>query len=32
VKAHLEKPEGKVREVVFVLFGRQAYEAHEGVL
>jgi len=32
VKAHLEKPEGKVREVVFVLFGRQAYEAHAGVL
>ena len=32
VKAHLEKPEGKVREVVFVLFGRQAYEAYAGVL
>ena len=32
VKAHLEKPEGTVREVVFVLFGRQAYEAHAGVL
>jgi len=32
VKAHLEKPEGKVREVVFVLFGRQAYEAHAAAL
>jgi O-acetyl-ADP-ribose deacetylase (regulator of RNase III) len=32
VKAHLERPGGKVREVVFVLFGRQAYEAHAGAL
>ena len=32
VKAHLDKPEGTVREVVFVLFGRQAYEAHAGAL
>jgi len=32
VKAHLERPEGTVREVVFVLFGRQAYDAHAGAL
>ena len=32
VKAHLEKPEGKVKEVVFVLFGREAFDAHAGAL
>jgi O-acetyl-ADP-ribose deacetylase len=32
VKAHLEKAEGNVREVVFVLFGRQAFEAHAKAL
>jgi len=32
VKAHLEKPEGAVRQVVFVLFGRQAYDAHAAAL
>ena len=32
VKSHLEKADGTVREVVFVLFGRQAYEAHERLL
>jgi O-acetyl-ADP-ribose deacetylase len=32
VKAHLEKPDGKVREVVFVLFGQEAFEAHAGAL
>ena len=32
VKAHLEKPGVTVREVIFVLFGRQAYDAHAAVL
>jgi len=32
VKAHLEKPGATVREVIFVLFGRQAYDAHAAVL
>jgi O-acetyl-ADP-ribose deacetylase (regulator of RNase III) len=32
VKAYLEKPGGKVRQVVFVLFGREAYDAHRAVL
>jgi O-acetyl-ADP-ribose deacetylase len=32
VKAHLEKPEGHVQEVVMVLFGRQAYDSLARVL
>jgi len=28
VKAHLEKPDTKVREVAFVLFGKRAFEAY----
>ena len=32
VKAHLEKPDGRVREAVFVLFGRQAYDAFAAAL
>jgi O-acetyl-ADP-ribose deacetylase (regulator of RNase III) len=32
VKAHLEKPDAKVREVVLVVFGRQAYEAVDRAL
>lgn len=32
VKAHLEKPDTSVQEVVFVLFGRQAFDAVARVL
>ncbi|HWB86464.1 MAG TPA: O-acetyl-ADP-ribose deacetylase [Bryobacteraceae bacterium] len=32
VAAHLEKPPGSVREAVFVLFGREAYEVYAAVL
>jgi len=32
VKAYLEKPGGKVRQVVFVLFGREAYEVYRAEL
>jgi O-acetyl-ADP-ribose deacetylase len=30
--AHLEKPDSKVHEIVFVLYGREAYETHSAVL
>jgi len=32
VKAHLEKPDAKVREVIFVLFGKRALEAFAAAL
>jgi O-acetyl-ADP-ribose deacetylase (regulator of RNase III) len=32
VKAHLERPDTKVREVTFVLFGRRALEVYEAAL
>jgi len=32
VKAHLNKPDVKVRRAVFVLFGRQAFDVFAGVL
>src|SRR5690348_12616291 len=32
VEAHLQKPDGKVRQVVFVLFGREAYEVYRTAL
>jgi O-acetyl-ADP-ribose deacetylase (regulator of RNase III) len=32
VKAHLEKPEVKVRRAIFVLFGRQAFDAFAAAL
>jgi O-acetyl-ADP-ribose deacetylase (regulator of RNase III) len=32
VKAHLEQPGAKIDKVIFVLFGRQAYEVYAGLL
>ena len=32
VKAHLERPDAKVREAIFVLFGRAAYETYAAIL
>ena len=32
VKAHLEKPDGKLRQAIFVLYGRQAYEVYVAAL
>lgn len=32
VTAHLEKPEAKIQQVIFVLFGRQAYEVYANIL
>ncbi len=32
VKSHLEKPGGKVRKVIFVLFGKDAYETYRRLL
>ena len=32
VKAHLEKPETKVRQVIFVLFGKPAYDVYTSIL
>ena len=32
VKAHLERPDVKVQEAIFVLFGRQAYEVYAALL
>jgi O-acetyl-ADP-ribose deacetylase len=32
VKAHLEKPDGGVREAIFVLFGMTAYDVYAGIL
>ena len=30
--AHLEKPDSKVQEIIFILYGRKAYETHCAVL
>ena len=32
VKTHLEKPETKVRQVIFVLFGKPAYDIYASIL